>query len=95
MTRETTTSEQIRAKIDEWGREVEQFGEKIRALGNRAAGEAKVATAQLEVKRRILAEKIAEARRSSGQAWEDVQKGVVGAWEELKSAYADAKERFR
>jgi len=49
---------------------------------------------ELRQKREALRSKLDEIKKSSGEAWKDVQQGAQAAWDELDKAFRDASNKF-
>jgi hypothetical protein len=49
----------------------------------------------LEQKMAQTKERLAELNASSDDAWESIKSGVEKAWGDLRTAFGDAKERFK
>lgn len=73
---------------------IERLREKIRDSSGEARDRMQGTLSRLEWKRAKLAARMEELEESSSKAWEDVKRGFISAYEELESAYDDARAKF-
>jgi len=86
--------EKMKAKIDEWNTEIDQFQVK--------AGQAKAdiqiqyekQIEELKAKRQELQGKIEELQKAGETAWEDMKLGLDAAWHSMGESVKSAKSRF-
>jgi TolA-binding protein len=72
--------------------------EKLRLKGDSLASDAKVKwelkMSDLDNKRKAANDKLAEIENSTAEAWGDVEKGALSAWDDLKIALQNASNEF-
>jgi len=88
--------------IDKMANELKEWSAKIDELESKVGiAKADVKTTyeqrirELKDKRDALSSKLHELRDSSGEAWGSFKAGVDNAWEDLKGAFTDAREKFK
>lgn len=81
---------EIKAKIDEWNKEIDK-------LAVQAAKAKKTADEQLALLKKNsknYQKKYDELRKASGKAWDDIRDGLEEAGEAVKDAFKKAKKHF-
>ena len=72
--------------------------EEIKKKGDQLTADAKdnwnKKMTSLESKRQAAKDKITEMENSTAEAWGDIEKGAVAAWDDLKNAFQDASKDF-
>lgn len=85
------TVEGWRNNLKSLGNEIEQLAEKAKENASEGSDEL---VAKLRRMRDDVAAKVERAGDASGDAWDDVKRGVEDGWKSLKTAVADAKEKL-
>ena len=86
--------EQTEIKLDEYKEEIAKLQAKAEKMGGDAKAKADEQLTALDQKREVLAEKLKELSSSSGNAWEQLKKGIDAALEDLGNAYKKAAVEF-
>lgn len=84
----------LHTNLDQLNLEIIKLREKGKVFKDQAKAEWDLVITNLESKRDSLAKKIAEAERSTGDAWEQVQHGVSEAWKDLSHAVQEAAKKL-
>ncbi len=85
---------EIKAKIDDWNKEIDKFTTKA-AKAKKEAGHA--AEEQIETLRKhtkSYQKKFADLQKASGKAWGEIRDGLEEAGDALKDAFKKAKKHF-
>jgi Skp family chaperone for outer membrane proteins len=85
---------QMEAKLDEYGKEIDQLQAKAEALEGDAKAKAEEQLTALRQQRDQVAEKVKELGSSSGSAWEQLKSGIDAAMEELANTYKKVVAEF-
>ena len=85
---------ELEAKLDEYGKEIDQLQAKAGELEGDAKAKAEQHLTALRQKRDAVAEKVKELGSSSGSAWEQLKSGIDVAMEELADAYKKVVAEF-
>jgi hypothetical protein len=85
---------QLETRLKVVDAEMAALREKNRNLKDEAKADWDRTLPQLQAKRDSAHDKLAEVRRSSGEAWKDIKKGAQSAWDEMDGAFRDAAKRF-
>jgi len=79
-------------------KDVRHDAEKVVDTSAHAAAQAKARwtekTADLEAKQQVARDKLGEVRKSTGEAWEHLEKGAKSAWDDVRKAFQEAAEEF-
>ena len=86
--------EQTEIKLNEYKEEIDKLQAKAEKMGGDAKAKADEQLTALDQKREVLAEKLKELSSSSGNAWEQLKKGIDAALEDLGNAYKKAAAEF-
>lgn len=86
---------QLQQQLDEMDKDLQQW----RAKADKATGDAKAEMEKklkaLQEQRDALAGKIKDLGKDSGEAWEEMKKGIDKAWGELKEGFDKARDSFK
>jgi chromosome segregation ATPase len=95
------SSEQKKKMIQKWQEQLSTMDsqmEEIKKKGDQLTADAKdnwnKKMTSLESKRQAAKDKITEMENSTAEAWGDIEKGAVAAWDDLKNAFQDASKDF-
>ena len=95
MSKENLNVQSIKEKITSINHDIDDFQKKAEKLPGEINSEVTVIINDLKARRSNLEEKIKNIKETTDSAYQDVQVGVQMAWEDLRSAYDSAKERFK
>ena len=84
----------LETQLNELDAKIAKLREKGRNLKDKAKADWDRKMAELETKREAARAKLAEAGHSSAEAWKDVQKGALAAYDDLDQAFRDASKEF-
>lgn len=86
--------EKLEKRLEEAGVEIEKLREQGAELKDdaKAAWDRKIV--RLEAKRDAARGKLDEFKKSSVEAWKDLEKGARAAWEDMDQAFVDAAKEF-
>jgi chromosome segregation ATPase len=79
----------LETQLDELDAKIVTLRDKGSDLKDDAKVEWERKMADLETKRETARAKLSEVGRASAEAWKDVQKGAVAAWDDLDKAFRD------
>ncbi|MFN7291697.1 MAG: hypothetical protein ACK5YR_19395 [Pirellula sp.] len=95
------SSEQKKKMIQKWQEQRSAMDlqmEELKKKGEQLTADAKddwnKKMTVLESKRQAAKEKIIEMENSTAEAWGDIEKGAVAAWDDFKNAFQDASKDF-
>ena len=84
----------LKASLAEMDEEMDRLHEKGRALKDEAKTRWTEKMADLEAKQQAARDKLGEVRKSTGEAWEHLEKGAQSAWDDVRKAFQDAAKEF-
>ena len=84
----------LETQLNELDAKIAKLREKGRDLKDKAKADWDRKMAELETKREAASAKLAEVGHSSAEAWKDVQKGALSAYDDLDKAFRDAAKEF-
>ena len=84
----------LKASLAEMEKEIERLREKGHALKDEAKTRWTEKMADLEAKQQVARDKLGEVRKSTGEAWEHLEKGAQSAWDDVRKAFQDAAKEF-
>lgn len=84
----------LQAQLDEWKAEMEKLQAKARGASADAQAEYDEQVKKLRAHRDEMAQQMKKLNDASGDAWEDVRKGVDSAWDSMSEAMKSAWNRF-
>lgn len=84
----------LKDKLEELEEEIRELKLKAEKLTNTAKAKWTEEVAELDAKQKAARQKLDEAARSSGAAWEHLKEGAKKAWEELEAAMKKARLEF-
>lgn len=73
---------------------IEQLRLKGQKLTNDAKEDWAAKMSELDIRRETVHAKLTEIETSTAEAWSDVERGAISAWEELKKAFQNASKEF-
>lgn len=85
---------EIKAKIDEWNKEIDKLAAQAAKAKKEAQKAAEGQLAALRKDTKGYQKKYAELQKASGKAWDDIRDGLEEAGDALKDAFKKAKKHF-
>lgn len=87
--------DRMEKKLREWGDEIETLRKKADRLGSEARAKYQDEIADLRARQEEARTKLAELRKTGGQAWDEVRTGAEAALEEVKKGIEAALARLK
>jgi hypothetical protein len=84
----------LKASLADMDTEIAKLHEKGRALKNEARTRWNEKMADLKAKREAARKKLDEVGKSTGEAWERLEKGAQSAWDDLQKAFQEASKEL-
>jgi len=84
----------LKASLAEMEKEIDRLHEKGHALKDEAKARWAEKMADLEAKQQVARDQLDEVRKSTGEAWEHMEKGAQAAWDDVRKALQDAGKEF-
>lgn len=84
----------MEAQLDEWEAEIQKLSAKARKSQAQAEIDYDQAIRNLEDKREVVRSKLDELSRASGDAWEEMKRGLEIARADLKASVANASQKL-
>lgn len=85
----------MQARLDEWSAEIDVLKAKADKAKANARVEYSKQVEELKIKKQAASVKLAELRKASDGAWEDLKTGLESAWDSLEKAVKSAASRFK
>jgi Skp family chaperone for outer membrane proteins len=82
-------------KLDEMNVELKKWQEKAEKASGDAKAEMEKQVKDLQAQRDALAAKAKDFANDTGEAWEEVKKGLEKSWTELKEAFDKASDKYK
>jgi len=86
--------ESLEKRLKELDVEIVKLRDKGRELKDQAKTHWDKKMAKLKTKRDAASAKLGEVSQSTAEAWKDVRKGALAAWDELDKSFRDAAKEF-
>jgi hypothetical protein len=87
--------EAVEAELDDWDVAIERLQARAAVKAQDARGQAEADVAELRQARNRAAKRLAEARSSTGEAWEEQKKRVTAALDDLEQKAREAAAKFK
>ncbi|MFN7811304.1 MAG: hypothetical protein ACK5SI_01410 [Planctomycetia bacterium] len=84
----------LTSRLADMDAEIAKLHEKGLALKDEAKARWNDKMADLKAKHEAARKKLDELGRSTGEAWERLEKGAQSAWDDLQKAFAEASDEF-
>lgn len=84
----------LKDKLEELEEEIRELKLKAEKLTDTAKAKWTEEVAELDAKQKAARQKLDEAARSSGAAWEHLREGAKKSWEDLEAAVTKARSEF-
>jgi dihydroxyacetone kinase len=84
----------LKASLTEMEKEIDRLHEKGHALKDEAKARWTEKMADLEAKQQVARDKLGEVRKSTGEAWEQLELGAQSAWDDVRKAFQEAAKEF-
>jgi chromosome segregation ATPase len=84
----------LTSRLADMDAEIANLHEKGLALKDEAKARWNDKMADLKAKHEAARKKLDELGRSTGEAWERLEKGAQSAWDDLQKAFAEASDEF-
>jgi hypothetical protein len=91
----STFADAVEAELGDWDAAIERLQARSAVKAYTAREQAEVSVAELRKARNRAAERLAESRSSSGEAWEDQKKRVTAALEDLEQKAREATAKLK
>jgi len=86
---------QVEAELEEYEGKIKSYVNKMNDMGAEAKASAQKQLDKLEEQQEAAKKKLSELKSASGEAWEDLKKGMENSMDELKSAFDQAASQFK
>lgn len=85
----------VEEELDDWNAAIERLQARAAVKAASARDQAEISVAELRQARNRAAERLADARSSTGEAWEEQRKRVTAALDDLEQKAREASARFK
>lgn len=87
--------EKMKSSIDDWNAQLAKLQTQAEQAQSDARAQYEKQLKDLQKQRDEAQARMKEAQAASEQAWQDLHKGYVAAWENIAGSFKDAMSRFR
>ncbi len=87
--------DQMTAQLKEWSRKIDELELKARTAGADARITYEKRIQDMKSKQESVITRLQELKGAGNEAWESMTVGVETAWDELKQAFTEAKDKFK
>ena len=94
MSKKHAYVKELKAQLDAWNAELDQFEAKARKAEANAKIRYQQRVEELRRMRDAAKLRLTEIQGASEDAWEDLREGVQSAWSSLKESFQEAKSEF-
>jgi chromosome segregation ATPase len=95
MTTRNEYVENMKARLDQWNKEIAEWEAKARVARTDMQIEYEMRLDALRQQRDEAAEKLDELQKSAGEAWRDLAQGADDAWARMRDALEKASNHFK
>ncbi len=95
MSAKQSLQQKLEAQLEEWDEKLKEVKSKTKESTAKTRAEVEKQLHSVAAKRAVAEEKLAELRKRSEYAWEDLRDGTVKAWGDMKEALDHVVARFR
>ncbi len=86
--------DQMKIKLDQWSKDIDQLEDKIKAAKSEVKDDYKKNLATMKTKRDEAAKKFEELQNTTDSAWGDVKDGFEQAWSSISHGVTAAKDKL-
>ncbi len=87
--------DRMTAQLKEWSRKIDELEFKARAAKADARSAYEKQIKDMKGKRESVITRLQELKGAGNEAWESMTVGVEAAWDELRQAFTEAKNKFK
>ena len=91
----TSFADAVESELDEWDAAIERMQARAAVKAYSARDRAEASVAELRKARNRAAERLSEARSSTGETWEEHKKHVTAALDDLEQMAREATAKFK
>ena len=95
MSKRQEYAERLKAQIDEWNRELDEYEQKVNHLSEEFKQEFQQELTQLRQQRDEVVQELRQVQQATDEAWDEVWRGAEQAWKTMMQSFNNARSKFR